>query len=160
MCDECVTGLNPMAHTKDRQSVLRNRTAGIVINIVVAAAQMYAEPLYLKIPYHTSILTGEMWVQELLAGHPNQIKTELGMQHDIFLHFVQTLKLSGLKPVRFVSYEEQAAIFLYACVTGLLTCYLGEHFQQSNDTISHYFCAVLRTLSSSQLYGKYICLPS
>lgn len=60
--------------TKARQSVrrgLRNRAAAIVVNTIVAAAQIYAEPLYIKTPYHTSILTGEMWVQELLAGHSN-----------------------------------------------------------------------------------------
>jgi hypothetical protein len=34
--------------------------------------------------------------------------------------------------------EEQLAIFLYACVTGLSVRHLGEHFQRSNDTISKY----------------------
>lgn len=150
-----------MARTghKSVQRGLRNRAAGIVVSIIVAAAQMYAEPLYSKIPYHTSLLTGEMWVQELLAGHPCRIKTELGMQCDVFIHFVKSLVFSGLKPGRSVSYEEQAAIFLYACITGLSTRHLGERFQRSNDTISHYFRAVLYILSSSPFYGKYVCLP-
>jgi hypothetical protein len=34
--------------------------------------------------------------------------------------------------------EEQLAIFLYACVTGLSVRHLGERFQRSNDTISKY----------------------
>jgi len=148
-----------MAPTRTKHR-LRNRAAGVVINIIVAAAQMYAGPLYNKTPYHTSILTGEMWVQELIAGHPKRIRTELGMRRNIFLQFVQTLMLSGLKPGRFVSYEEQAAIFLYACVTGLSTRRLGERFQRSNDTISHYFRAVLRIVSSLPFYGNYVCLPS
>ena len=100
-----------------------------------------------------------MWVQELIAGHPKRIKTELGMRRNIFLQFVQTLVLLGLKPGRYVSYEEQAVIYLYACVTGLSTRRLGERFQRSNDTISHYFCAVLSILSSSPFYGNYVCLP-
>lgn len=81
------------------------------------------------------------------------------MRRDVFIHFVQSLVLSGLKPGRFVSYEEQTAIFLHACVTGLSTRHLGERFQRSNDTISHYFRAVLCILSSSLFYGKYVCLP-
>jgi hypothetical protein len=35
-------------------------------------------------PYHTSILTGEGWVLELLAGHPWRIQTELGVIHHVF----------------------------------------------------------------------------
>jgi hypothetical protein len=31
------------------------------------------------LPYHTSALSGEDWVQELIHGHPNRIKTELRM---------------------------------------------------------------------------------
>jgi hypothetical protein len=40
----------------------------------------YATPLFDKTPYHTSILTGEGWVRELMTGHPDRIKTELGMR--------------------------------------------------------------------------------
>jgi len=29
--------------------------------------------VYIKVPYHNSILTGEGWVMELLAGHPECI---------------------------------------------------------------------------------------
>lgn len=152
-----------MACTTDCQSVqqcaLHNRAVGVLINAIVIAAQVYVEPFYIKIPYHTSILIGEMWIQELLNGHPNQIKTELGMRCDVFIHFVQTLVLSGLKLGCSVSNEEQAAIFLYACVTGLSIHHLGEHFQRSNGTISHYFHAVLHILSSSPFYSKYISLP-
>ena len=39
---------------------------------------------------------------------------------------------------KFVSLEEQVAIFLYASVTGLTVQHLGERFQQSNDTIAKY----------------------
>ena len=35
-------------------------------------------------PYHMSILTGEGWVMELLAGHPKHIHGELGVHHHIF----------------------------------------------------------------------------
>ncbi|KAI0245013.1 hypothetical protein BJV78DRAFT_1101211, partial [Lactifluus subvellereus] len=45
-------------------------------------------------------------------------------------------------------------------VTGLSTRHLGERFQHSNGTISHYFRAVLNTVSSSPFYNKYVHLPS
>jgi hypothetical protein len=35
-----------------------------------------------------------------------------------------------------VTLEEQVAIFLYTCVTGLTTRHVGERFQRSNGTVS------------------------
>ena len=40
--------------------------AAWVINVAVAGALIYAQLLYDKTPYHTSALTGEAWIQELL----------------------------------------------------------------------------------------------
>ena len=42
----------------------------------------------------------------------------------------------GHTPSRYVSLEEQLAIFLYTSVTGLTTRHVGERFQRSNATIS------------------------
>ena len=39
---------------------------------------------------------------------------------------------------KFVSLEEQLAIFLYASVTGLTSWHLGERFQHANGTITKY----------------------
>ncbi|KAF8812762.1 hypothetical protein BYT27DRAFT_7082953 [Phlegmacium glaucopus] len=47
--------------------------AAFVVNAVACAAQIYAGSFYDKTPYHTSALTGEMWVAELMSGHPNRI---------------------------------------------------------------------------------------
>ena len=53
--------------------------AAFVIDTVMFTAQMYAGSFYDKTPYHTSALTGEMWVEKLMNGHPGHIKSELGM---------------------------------------------------------------------------------
>ena len=53
--------------------------AAWVINVAVAGALIYAQPLYDKTPYHTSALTREAWVQELLTSHPERIRNELGV---------------------------------------------------------------------------------
>ncbi|KAG2342753.1 hypothetical protein BDR05DRAFT_885721 [Suillus weaverae] len=49
-----------------------------------------------KESYHTSILSGFAWVQELLNGHLERIKNELGMWKHVFLALVQELWNSGL----------------------------------------------------------------
>jgi hypothetical protein len=89
-----------------------------------------------KVPYHTSALTGEAWVKELLTGHPMRIVTELGVSHSVFAALIENMKNMGLRNSKGVSLEEQLSIFLYASVTGLSVRHLGERFQRSNDTIS------------------------
>jgi hypothetical protein len=118
--------------------------AGFFINTVVFAASAYAGSFYDKIPYHTSTLTGEMWVAELMSGHPERIKAELGMRLHVFLSMVQALSAVGLKASRHISLEQHVAIFLYTCITGLSIRHVGERFQHANATISQY---VLKTLS-------------
>ena len=99
------------------------------------------------VPYHTSKMSGEEWVQELIAGHPNRIKTELGMSVYVFKKLITVLKTCGLCRSKHLSCEEQVAIFLYAAVTGLSsTRHLGERFQHSNDTISKYVLSILLPL--------------
>ena len=67
---------------------------------------------------------------------PDRIYTELGMRLHVFMAFVLKLQLCGLADSREVLLEEQAAIFLYMCVTGLAVQHLGERFQHTSATIS------------------------
>ena len=46
-------------------------------------------------PYHTSILSGEAWVQELLHGHLRRICTELGVEEPVFRELVIMLRNMG-----------------------------------------------------------------
>ena len=87
-------------------------------------------------PYHTSILSGEGWVMELLNGHPDRIRCELGVSHDVFEELIYELRGLGYGNSKYVSLEEQLAIFLYMSVTGLTIRHVGERFQRSNETIS------------------------
>jgi hypothetical protein len=102
------------------------QAAGVFVHALVAAAAMAVEPILSRQPYHTSILTGEGWVQELLAGHPEGIHTELGVHLHVFHQLVETLKECGMGPSKWISLEEKLAIFLYASVTGLSIRHLGE----------------------------------
>jgi hypothetical protein len=103
-----------------------------------AAALIYGAPLYNKTPYHTSALTGADWVRELLNGHPERIRNELGVHKHIFRGLITALEQAGISSSKHVYLEEQLAIFLYTCVTGLSLCHVSEQFQRANDTTSKY----------------------
>lgn len=87
-------------------------------------------------PYHTSALSGEAWVLELMTGHPERIRCELGVSIDVFHALVTHLREIGIDRSKYVSIEEQLSIFLYMVVTGLTIRHVGERFQRSNETIS------------------------
>jgi hypothetical protein len=91
---------------------------------------------YDKQGYHTSALSGADWVRELLDGHPERIRSELGVHNHVFNAIVDELKLAGLTNSRYIFLEEQVGIFLYTCVTGLSLRHVGERFQHSGETIS------------------------
>ena len=74
---------------------------------------------HMKEPYHTSILSGYAWVQELLHGHPERIRTELGVHKEVFHALITELQSMGHGDSKYVTIEEQLAIFLYTSVTGL-----------------------------------------
>ncbi|KAH7917260.1 hypothetical protein BV22DRAFT_988223, partial [Leucogyrophana mollusca] len=64
-------------------------------------------------PYHTSALSGQEWVIELMTGHPERIRCELGMHVEAFTELIKQLQGLGYGNSRHVSIEEQLAIFLY-----------------------------------------------
>lgn len=68
-----------------RPPLARDQLVRIVICIVsllISAASSLLEALYTAdpVPYHTSALSGSAWVMELLLGHPERIRCELGMR--------------------------------------------------------------------------------
>jgi hypothetical protein len=110
--------------------------AAIAVNVAVQATIIYSASNYDRIPYHTSALTGAAWVTELMNGHPERIHCELGVHLHVFKIIIEYLKVIGYTNSREVFLEEQLAIFLYRCTTGLSIRHVGEHFQHSNETIS------------------------
>jgi hypothetical protein len=120
-----------------RRQQLRQFTV-LVVSAILAAAASVLQSLYPKdpIPYHTSILTGEAWVSELINGHPERIHCELGVHLHVFQSLLSELRDMGYRRSKFVTLEEQLAIFLYCCITGLTIRHVGERFQRSNETIS------------------------
>jgi hypothetical protein len=115
------------------RAILLSSTAAAVV--VIQAAIEVITPVIDRTPYHTSILSGEAWVQELLTGHKMRIRNELGVYRQTFSTLVQTLQDIGIRSSRHVTIEEQVAIFLYTVVTGLSSTHVGECFQRAPSTI-------------------------
>jgi hypothetical protein len=109
---------------------------GVLLTIIIPKVIQVICALYVKQPYHTSILSGEGWVQELLNGHPKHIQCELGVTKHVFDQLIHELESMGHTRSRYMSLEEQLAIFLYTSITGLSVRHVGERFQRSPATIS------------------------
>jgi len=123
------------------EALLRQRrAAGLMAVLSVTCQAMYYGNLYFfKQPYHTSVLSGQMWVIELLGGNPRWIKDQLGMQKKVFKMFIRKLtSMTNVSDTWHVALEEQVAIFLYIIVTNLSNRKVAECFQCSSQTISKY----------------------
>ena len=70
--------------------------------IILATASIISEyaahqPCKDPQPYHTSILSGEGWVLELLTDHPDCIQNELRLSVDLFEELITVLRDHGHK---------------------------------------------------------------
>jgi hypothetical protein len=113
-----------------------HRIVLLVVSIILSATASIIETIYSRHQYHTSALSGYAWVLELLTGHPERIRCELGMHKHVFLAIIDELRELGYGDSRSVTLEEQLAIFLYISVTGLSIRHAGERFQHANETMS------------------------
>jgi hypothetical protein len=137
----------------------RQEYYSLFLNSLITTIIAITTGLYNKLPYHRSILSGQGWVLEMMCGHPEYIRCELGVHLHVFEAILSTLRELGYQDSRHVKLEEQLAIFLYASVTGLSIRHLGGRFQRSNDTISVYFKKMLFAFSSPPFYTRYVRLP-
>ena len=88
-------------------------------------------------PKRTSILTGALWIRELLGGHPGRFREQMGLSRTAFRKLSHELQMTGyLRDGRSLSVDEQLGIFLHFARTGLTSNMLQERFQRSGDTIS------------------------
>jgi hypothetical protein len=94
---------------------------------------------FVKVAKHTSSLTGQQWVDKLLAGHNVQFHNKLGLHKHIFDQLLSVLgRDAHLYGSWNVSPAEQLCIFLLYAQRGLLNWALQECFQWSGDTITKY----------------------
>jgi hypothetical protein len=102
----------------------------ILVVVAYAAALAGYASRFEKEALHTSRLTGELWVQELLDGHEDRIYNELGMRKNVFHRLLKVIQRDAeVYATHHVSAEEQLAIFLHYVHRGLSNCALQERFQ-------------------------------
>ncbi|EGO01385.1 hypothetical protein SERLA73DRAFT_27873, partial [Serpula lacrymans var. lacrymans S7.3] len=53
------------------------------------------------------------WVRQLMDGHPDQIRTELGMWQEVFVKLIDFLQSHEYTDSKHVMLEEQTNVFLY-----------------------------------------------
>ena len=112
------------------------RIAGMVLLAATNVTLSYVSR-FEKLPQHTSRLSGQQWVDKLIAGHDERFYNELSMQKFVFKRLLAVLGQNGhLLETRHVSTSEQLAIFLHYARRGLSNCALQERFQRSGDTIA------------------------
>lgn len=81
--------------------------------VMLQVADWYSSTFLRKQPRHTSILTGEMWVKEVLNGNPARMQNTFRMSRDIFDNLIEDMKCFGLEPSRGIDCNEMLSIFLY-----------------------------------------------
>ncbi|KAI3969963.1 hypothetical protein MKW92_052870, partial [Papaver armeniacum] len=127
----------------DSKEELEERT----LLLVVAAVIEKVKGRICKEPCRTSILTGHQHMQEILHGHPRRCYEQYRMEKFVFLRLTHILRERELlRDSRWVTIEEQLAIFLLTIGHNEDNKMLQERFQHSGETISRYFNEVLRAI--------------
>ena len=88
-----------------------------------------------KLARNDSRLTCQGWLDELLPRHLKWLYASMGINKHVFHTLLQELITVGLYDTRYVSSEEQLAIFLFLAVMGVAQHHLEKCFQCSPDTI-------------------------
>ncbi|KAH9077999.1 hypothetical protein Ae201684P_019105 [Aphanomyces euteiches] len=112
----------------------------------------------LKTPKRVSLLTGTMWVDEMLSGNENAFVENFRMDRETFGALLYDLVHRGqLKRTRWVTHVEQLCLFLYFCGQKASNCNLQQRFQHSGETISRHLKYIVQAFR--RLVPFYIQLP-
>ncbi|RHY90155.1 hypothetical protein DYB26_010271 [Aphanomyces astaci] len=112
-----------------------------------------------KTPKHTSILSGPMWVDEVLTGNPQNVVEMLRMPRVVFQRLAHAIvDIGKLRSTQEVSVNEQLAMFLCFCGHHASSRALQCRFQRSGETITRHLRAVLKAVR--RMSATYIKLPT
>ena len=129
------------AHERDKKLKQRERLRKIrLLAALLCTVAAFTASLCLEItpatPMHTSSLTGQVWLNELIAGHPTRFREQLGLaKHAFFRLSFELQAFSGLVSTKYVSADEKLATFLHFARMGCSSRMLQERFQRSAETI-------------------------
>jgi hypothetical protein len=112
-----------------------------------------------RTPLNTSVLTGPMYIRELLDGHPTRCFDFLRMESHIFQALYDYLRSRKLfKNSRGVSVKEQLGMLMYMLSRNANYRTLTDRFQRSPETLHRHINACINAITSLA-YG-FIKLPS
>ncbi|KAJ0509196.1 putative harbinger transposase-derived nuclease domain-containing protein [Helianthus annuus] len=117
---------------------------GLVVKGVMVVHNMMNIP---RIPCRTSCRTGNIFIQEILNGHPRRCYEDFRLHVDVFKSLCSDLRMHyNLKETRNVSIEESVGIFLLILAHGCGNRLAQEIFNHSGETIHRHFHRVLRAV--------------
>ena len=115
--------------------------------VLCFACEEYNQLYLSKQPCRNSALSGHEYVMEVLNGHWSRCYDLFRMNKDVFGLFCGVLKEKNLlKNSRYLSVEEQVAMFLFIIGHNERHRVVAERFQHSISTTSHYFRKVLKAV--------------
>ena len=105
-----------MNNTEDfqRHVVLVAAITGALLLLAATDSILQYATHFDRAPCYTSILSGQDWINELIARYDSQFYYEIGMHKNVFWSLLSVLqKNTGLYDTRHISNKEQLAIFLH-----------------------------------------------
>jgi len=128
---------SPSSHSNQTRRRLQQYVALFLSIILSAATNCCWESYITREPNHTSILTGEGWVMELLAGHPEHIHCELGVHHSCLWSPHLGPSGDGTWQLKMLGFHLKTgyAIFLVCICDSLTIRHIGGAFSEVNETI-------------------------
>jgi hypothetical protein len=98
-------------------------------------------------PCRTSSRTGEIFIHEVLNGHPRRCYEDFRLDIPVFRKLCADLSESyGLKPTRHICIEESVGMFLFTLAHGCGNRLTQETFNHSGETVSRHFHTVLKAV--------------
>ena len=126
----------------------RSRNEDDFVHFILPTLQGSSSQSSQRRAIHTSILNGATYVHEALTGHEVLCEWRFHMERSIFQALAQKLRENHLlQDARYISVQEQVAIFLYAVSKNATNRTLQDRFQHGADSISTYFHAVLNAIT-------------
>ncbi|KAM3388310.1 hypothetical protein ACQJBY_010842 [Aegilops geniculata] len=132
----------------DRNYRRRSRNEDDFVHFILPTLQGSSSQSSERRAIHTSILNGATYVHEALTGHEVLCEWRFHMERSIFQALVRKLcEKHLLQDARYISVQEQVAIFLYAVSKNATNRALQDRSQHDADSISTYFHAVLNAIT-------------
>ena len=134
-------------NSDDLTEMMEEEDEEYIVQIVVLLLTEELDRLSSKQPCRTSQLRGHDYVLELINGHEDRCYDQFRMDPNVFVLFCEELKSKGnLNSSRYVTVQEQVAIFLLIISHNERIRIVVERFQHSGHTIHFYFHRVLKAV--------------